>query len=215
VSAVAFAATLSVTSRGLTVYRTCLLTATAAGSTAVFDAWVNQNTPTATGAVTSLNVASQTGQNQRAYLRFDITKCNPAMPSSAAVKLATLRLYGGAPPAACRTHDLFTVASAWNETTITWNNQPFGATINNPVQSQRKSTMAIGTPVGCQNTAGGYGTGWDVTSDVQAFVSGTATNNGWMIRDDVEGSATARLEQYGSKNTAGVAVAPQLLVTYS
>jgi hypothetical protein len=205
-----------VASKRLTVYRTCVLTATAATGTAVFDAWVNQAAPTSLGAATSLNVASQTSGNQRAYLRFDVTKCSPAMPASATVRLATLRLYGGTPPTVCRTHDLFTVTSTWNEATITWNNQPFGTAANNPAQSLRKSSMTVGTPTGCQNQVGGYVTGWDVTTDVQAFVAGTSTNNGWMIRDDVESSgSTARLEQYGSKNSGGVGFAPQLLVTYS
>ena len=216
-SAVAFASSLSVTSKRLTVYRTCLLTATAGTGSAVFDAWVNQGTPTTVTAAASLNVASQNGANQRSYLRFDLTKCTPAIPSTAVVKLSTLRLYGGTPPSQCRTHDLFTVGSAWSEGTITWNNQPFGAAINNPAQGLRKSTLTIGSTTGCQNQVGGYVSGWDVTSDVQSFVTGTAANNGWMIRDDAEASSggSARLEQYGSKESAGVAYAPQLLVTFS
>jgi len=57
-------------------------------------------------------------------------------------------------------------------------------------------------------------TGWDVTADVQAFVSGSATNYGWMIRDDVEGSSTSRAVTFSSKEAANIPRSPQLVVNY-
>jgi hypothetical protein len=212
----AWPASLPVSSKQLTVYRTCVLDATTSAGTAVFDSWVDQRNPTTNNnSSTALQVASNTTRNQRTYTRFDLAKCSPTVPASASVKSATLRLYAGAPTASCRTHDLFSVATSWSETTITWNNQPFGTALNNPAQSQRKSSMTIGTPAGCQNTTTGYVNGWDVTTDVQAFVAGTSTNNGWMIRDDVEGSSTAFLQQYGGKSNNSAVAMPQLLVTYA
>ena len=41
-----------------------------------------------------------------------------------------------------------------------------------------------------------------------------ATNFGWMIRDDAEGSATTRTVTFSSKEQAIVAQAPQLVITY-
>ena len=57
-------------------------------------------------------------------------------------------------------------------------------------------------------------TGADVSTDVGAFVAGTATNNGWMIRDDTESSATARTVTFSAKDLGTLAQAPQLVVTY-
>jgi hypothetical protein len=46
-------------------------------------------------------------------------------------------------------------------------------------------------------------------------VAGAATNFGWMIRDDVEGSASARASTYSTKNLGTLAQSPQLVVTYT
>jgi hypothetical protein len=210
------AAALNLTSQRFTPYRTCTITATPATTTAVLDANVRQATPTTNfGATTTYVVSSGVGANQRLYLKFDLTVCNPAIPSTAIVRLATLRLYATVIPAACRTLDLFPATAAWTEAAITWNNEPFGATINNPPTASRTGSFTIGTPAGCTNQATGtYVTGATVTTDVASFVAGGATNLGWMIRDDVENSATTRSETFSAKELATVGQAPQLVVTY-
>jgi large repetitive protein len=210
------AASVSLTSQSFTPYRTCTLTATPVSTAVVVDANVRQGSATTNfGATTTFSVSSGSGINQRVYLKFNLTSCNPAIPASAIVRLATLRLYMTAVPAACRTLDLFPVAAAWTETAITWNNQPFGTTINNPSTASRTGSFSVGTPVGCQNQAtGSYVTGATVTSDVASFVSGGSTNLGWMIRDDAEGSATTRTSTFSAKELGTVAQEPQLVVTY-
>jgi hypothetical protein len=212
----AFAASLTLTSQTFTPYRTCTITATPATTTAVIDANVRQGSPTTNfGTVTATNVSSGSGINQRAYLRFDLTTCAPTIPSSAVVRLATLRLYLTAVPAVCRTIDLFAATASWTETGITWNNQPFGSAINNPATGSRSGSFTVGTPVGCQNQAtGAYLVGGTVTSDVAGFVAGSVTNFGWMLRDDTEGSATTRTVTFSNKELATVGQAPQLVVTY-
>jgi len=212
----AFAASLTLTSQTFTPYRTCTITATPATTTAVVDANVRQGSPTTNfGTVTSTNVSSGNGINQRAYVRFDLTTCTPPIPSTAVVRLATLRLYLTAVPAACRTIDVFAASATWTETGITWNNEPFGSTINNPPTASRSGSFTVGTPAGCQNQATGtYLVGGTVTSDVASFVLGTVTNFGWMLRDDAEGSATTRTVTFSSKELATVGQAPQLVVTY-
>jgi hypothetical protein len=211
-----FAAGLNLTSQNLTPYRTCTITATPTTTTAVADTTARQGSAASNfGALTTMNVSSGSAVNQRIYLKFDLAGCSPAIPASAVVRLATLRLYMTAVPAACRVLDLFRVTSAWGETTLTWNNQPFGTTINNPPTGSRTGTFSVGTPVGCQNqSAGTYVTGGTVTGDVAGFVAGTATNFGWMIRDDTEGSATTRTATFAAKELATVAQEPQLVVTY-
>jgi hypothetical protein len=212
----AVAASLSLSSKTLTVFRTCVITATPSTSTADIDALVDQATATTThGSTVPMDVESfATNKNRRIYIKFDLTKCSPSIPSSASVKVATLRLYLSALPTACRTEDVFRVTSTWAEGTITWNNQPFGTSVNNPASGSRTSSFSVG-PAACGNTATGYVTGGDVTADVQAFVSSTATNFGWMIRDDVENaSTTARDAQYAPRETNVLTASPQLVITY-
>jgi hypothetical protein len=210
------AASVNLTSRAFTPYRTCTITATPVGTTAVLDTTVRQGSATTNfGATNPVTVSSGTALNQRVYLRFDLTTCSPAIPVSAIVRLATLRLYATAVPAACRTLDIFKVGVAWTEGAITWNNQPFGATINNPATASRSGSFNVGTTAGCQNlAAGAYVVGGTVTTDVASFVSGASTNFGWMIRDDVEGSATTRTETFAAKELGTVAQEPQLVITY-
>lgn len=212
-----FAASLSVASQRFTPYRTCVLTATTTTSTAVIDASVRQATATTNfGTSTTNDVASQSAANRRLYARFDLTLCSPTIASSATIRLATLRLYAAALPAAvCRTIDIFRVTAAWTEAAITWNNQPFGTTINNPASGSRVDSFNVGTQAGCQNaTANAYVVGADVTTDVAAFVAGTATNFGWMLRDDSEGNATALTFTSSAKNLGTASQGPQLVITY-
>jgi hypothetical protein len=210
------AASLSLTSQNLTPYQTCTITATPATTTAVTDTTARQGSPTTNfGALTSLTVSSSNGANQRIYLRFDLTMCSPTIPAAAIVRLATLRLEMSAAPAACRILDLYPVTAAWGETTLTWNNQPFGTTLNNPPTGSRTGTFSVGTPAGCQNQAtGAYVIGGTVTTDVASFVAGTATNFGWMIRDDTEGSSPTRTATFSAKELGTVAQEPQLVITY-
>ncbi len=212
----AAAADLNLTSENLTPYRTCTLTATPATTTSIIDSNVRQGSATSNfGTTTTMLVSSSGAANQRVYIRFDLTACTVAIPATATIRLATLRLFATVLPAACRTVDVFKVTATWAETTITWNNQPFGTTLNNPPTGSRTDSFDIGTPVGCQNlTANAYILGADVTSDVAAFVAGSATNFGWMLRDDVEASATARSSTYATKNLGTVNRAPQLVITY-
>lgn len=211
----ASAASLTLASQPYTPYRTCTLTATPTTTTVERDASVRQQSANNNfGTTTTFDVASANNQNRRAHLFFDVAQCAPAIPSTATVRLATLRLYVTGLPAACRTLDVFRVTAAWAETTLTWNNQPFGTTINNPPAASATDQFAVGTPVGCENRVAGYVTGAIVTADVAAWVAGSATNFGWMIRDDVENSATARTTTFSAKELSTLAQEPQLIITY-
>lgn len=215
-TAQAFAANLNLASQRLTPYRTCVITATPSSSAAVRDASVLQGSPNSNvGTAATTNIATATTTNRRLYVFFDLAGCNPGIPSSAIVRLATLRLFVSGLPASCRTIDLFRVTTAWAEGTITWNNQPFGTALNNPPSASASDTFAAGTPAGCQNHSSGvYAVGANPTADVAAFVAGTATNFGWMLRDDAEGSATLFTQTFSAKNLGTLARAPQLIVTY-
>jgi hypothetical protein len=210
----AFAASLNLGSQSLAVVRTCAVTAATTSTNSVADASVRQASPTSNfGTSTTNDVASASGANRRLYVSFDLSGCTPSIPATATVRVATLRLYASVLPANCRTLDIFRVTSSWTEAGVTWNNQPFGTTINNPAQSARTDSFDAGTPGSCENKAVGYVTGATVTSDVAAFVTGTA-NYGWMIRDDSEDSNQPRTTTFSAKNLGTLAQAPQLVVTY-
>jgi len=214
--AVAHAAGLSVASQTLTPYRTCTLLATPSTTTSVIDASVRQGAATSNfGTATTNNVASSSGANRRLYVKFDLAACSPTIPSTAVIRTATLRNYLTAiPSAVCRTVDIFRVTASWAEGTITWNNQPFGTTVNNPASGTATDTFAVGSAAGCGNASTGvYATGAVVTSDVAAFVAGTA-NFGWMLRDDAEGSASGFTSTLSAKELATASQAPELVVTY-
>jgi len=211
-----FAASLNFTSQALTPYRTCVLSGTPATTTVAIDASVRQGSATSNfGTITTNDIASANAANRRLYVRFDLSQCSPAIASSAVIRLATLRMYATVLPAVCRTVDIFRVTATWTEAGITWNNQPFGTAINNPASGSATDTYGAGTATGCENTAAAsYISGAVVTADVAAFVAGSATNFGWMLRDDVEGSATARTQTYSAKNLGTAGQAPQLVITY-
>ena len=211
----ASAASLTLTSQRFTPVQTCTVTGTPLTTTAVADTNARQATPaTNFGTATTMSVSSGVGVNQRIYIQFSIASCAPAIPASATIRLATLRLFMTAVPAVCRTVDVFRVLAAWGETTLTWNNQPFGTAINNPASGTRTVAFTVGTPAGCTNQAAGYVNGGTVTTDVAAWVAAPATNFGWMLRDDVEDSATTRTATFSAKDLGTLAQAPQLVVTY-
>ena len=211
-----FATSLNLASQPLAAVRTCSVTAATTSTTSVADASVRQASATSNfGTSTTNDVASSSAANRRLYVQFDLSGCRPVIPATATVRLASLRLYASTLPANCRTLDIFRVTAAWTEAGITWNNQPFGTAINNPASGSATDTYNAGTPAGCENlTANSYTTGAVVTADVAAFVAGTATNFGWMLRDDVEGSVTARTQTYAAKNLGTASQAPQLVITY-
>jgi hypothetical protein len=213
--AIGYAAALTVTSQNLTPVRTCVITATPATTATEIDATVKQGSPTTnSGTATTVTVQSGSGANNRLYLQLSLGTCSPAIPASATVRLATLRLYVSARSALCRTLDIFPVTASWAETTITWNLQPFGTTLNNPPTASRTASFNVGNVAGCQNLALGYATGSTVTADVQRYVAGSATNFGWMIRDDTEGSATTYTETFSAKELGTPAQEPQLVISY-
>lgn len=218
------AAALTVTSQRLTVLRTCTLTAYPTTANVEADATVDQSDPTAnSGTATTLVVASRaTGsangeRNQRVYVRFDPGACVDPPPGTAVIAAAWLRLYVTELPETCRTYDVFPVAASWSETAITWSNQPAGASIDSPPSAARTAAATAGAATGCGLTTNDAYLGWDVTADVAAFLTGSAVNHGWEIRDDAESPAGTpqNFVITTAAREAGVpANAPQLEITW-
>ena len=207
------AATLTVTPKNASAFRTCVLTAYPTTSTVLSDTWADENSKTANkGTGITLQVQSKSTGNNRVFLRFDLTKCVPTVASTVTVKTATLRLTLASAPSASRTYSLNRVTgpcpeaatTCWTETGLTWNNQP-------TVAASPTSTLAL-----TSSSAANQYYAFDVTADVAAMVAGSASNYGWRIADSVESAATAVLATFKSKNaTSNAAGAPELVVVYT
>jgi hypothetical protein len=163
------------------------------GSATVYtnkDATVDQNSSGSNfGNDAKLIVDSKaTNLNARSYIGFTL----PSIPSGCSVVDASLRVYQLAANGT-RTIQLLQASGAWAENTITWANQP-GTT---------------GTA-----TTASTGTGWrswDATAHVQAMVAGT--NNGFVLRDQTENSATEYKQEYASDEDSSFGP-PELTVTW-
>jgi hypothetical protein len=204
-SGVGLAASLAITSTKLTTstilaavpISTCTVTPSA-------DSYVDQATlqqGSNFGGVTPLQVeSSQTlallSTNKRSFVKFDLSTCS--IPAVAAVQSATLSVYLSTAPNQNRTWNIDRVTGAWTEGAITWSNQP---------ASTSSTSVATGTTSNVTLQA-------TVTSDVQSFVSGSQTNNGWRFSDSVENSSTVRNGQFKSREGSPAAQRPTLVVNY-
>ncbi len=206
------AATLTVTPKNASAFRTCVLTGYPTTSTAMSDSWVDELLKTSNkGSNTDIRVQSSSLGNNRAFLSFDLTKCVPTIANAATVKKATLRIDLVTDPAGSRTYNLNRVTgpcpeaatTCWTENGLTWNNQP-------AVAASPTSTLALTSSSVKQYYA------LDVTADLAAMVAGTASNYGWRIADSAEGNLTPVLANFKAKETGtNAAGAPQLVVVYS
>jgi hypothetical protein len=207
------AATLTVAPRNHSAFRTCVLTAYSTNSSVSFDAWVDQAAPNSNnGGKATVQLESRSGRNRRAYIRFDLAKCNPAVAASSTVETATLRLSLATAPAASRTYNIYRVTgpcpeaatTCWTQNSLVWNNQP-------TVAAAATSTLALTS----SSATNRYYT-FDVTADAVAMVAGTASNYGWRIADSAEGNATAITAAFEAENaTSNASGAPQLVIVYS
>jgi hypothetical protein len=167
-------------------------TATTVTLTANADSWIDENSVnTNNGSGTTLNVQSRNNnRNQRTLVTFSL----PSMPAGCKIQSATLRLNASA-SASGRTLQALQILGNWTENGVNWNNQP-------------------GTTGTAATTASGSGwREWNVTSIVQAMMSGT--NNGFLIRDAVESDGgSAQQQEFISRENAS-ADKPQLVITYT
>jgi hypothetical protein len=163
------------------------------------DTYVSSQFPTTTYC-TSINMRvghSAAPETARTFIQFDLS----TIPSGSTVNSATLEVYGGfvfgtsSPIIQARQ-----VTSPWSECTVDWNNQPsFSSNI----------IASDSDPVGSTNWWS-----WDVTSLVQNWMSGTATNDGFALVSDDE-SAVRGVWFYTSDDTADAFLKPKLTVNFT
>ena len=169
--------------------------------TAVADATVNSAlASTNFGTGTSLSVSPNTLATQRAFVRFDLTTCSPAIPADAIVQSATLQLTVATVVLATRTINVRSVTASWTEAGVTWSNQPAVAGSN---------TSSAGVTIG---QVAGTVISWTATSDVQSFVTAAASDFGFRLGDSAEGAIAGVALTLNAREAASGR--PQLVVTY-
>jgi hypothetical protein len=195
-AATAFAASLTVNSSRLTSFSvaTTVPTSTCTRNPSA-DSYVSNGLlqgDSNFGGATELHVSGG-GTDKRTFVHFDLS----CLPSTAEVKSAKLRLVLSTAPGQSRTYVANRVSASWVEGSITWNNKP-----------------AVGVSSGnvVTGTTNGVTLEWTVTSDVQAFANGSATNNGWQIADtDESGLVGSQEGRFGSRESASK---PEVVVVY-
>jgi len=94
--------------------------------------------------------------------------------------------------------DAFRVTGSWAEETVTWNNKP-------SIAASKTSTTNL-----LNDTPGWYS--WDVKADVEAFLAGTYTNYGWLLKVE---ELTGNLDQSAYSKETAQAQKPYLKIIYS
>ncbi len=150
------------------------------------DSYVDESMPLSNfGGSTFLSVRSFQNANTRSFVKFTL----PELPPKAIVTRALLRLVPTS--AVPRVYEVSRVQASWNESTITWANQP--------------PALVTGTQINAVME-------WDVTADVLNFYSGTP-NYGWRISDQSENSLVPYETLFGSSEFSGLK--PQLILEYT
>lgn len=139
-------------------------------------------------AVTSYKYLGQP-RNWRTLVEFSLA----GIPGGASIDSATLKLYAFSDIAAGRTYQVHRITGAWTEMGVTWNNQP--AVSPTPVE-------------GDSPTVGGF---WEI--DVTDIFVLNATI-GLRVKDKVETEGAIKETDFYSRERAGTAQDPRLVVEY-
>jgi hypothetical protein len=197
---IGLASSLAVTAAHLTIATKTYGATVSCTLTSDADSYVNKSLATTNfGTALALQVDPDTLATQRAFVHFDLSSCSPAIPSTAIIQSASVRLTIAVLTTATRTVELRPASASWTETGVTWNNQPAVGSVTSSTSVPAAST--VGTVIT-----------WTAPSDVQAFVSGASSNLGWRLGDSSEGVVAGPLLTFNSREAASGR--PQLVVTY-
>jgi len=145
-------------------------------------------------------IYSDVGNNatsaRRTYIKFGLG----TVPANAVVVDADLKLYRyGGFGTDSFTIGLHQVTSAWDEGTITWNIQPT-CSADAEITSNITATIAWKS--------------WDIDTLVQAWLDGSITNYGVVLKDIDEASVNTIAYFYTSDYTADTSKCPKLEIDY-
>jgi hypothetical protein len=139
---------------------------------------------------------SVTSDIRRTYIKFGLG----TVPANAVVVDADLKLYcyGGFGTDSF-TIGLHQVTSAWDESTITWNIQP---------------TFSVDAEITTNITATAAWKSWDIDTLVQAWLDGSITNYGVVLKDIDEASVNTLAYFWTSDYTTDTSKCPKLEIDY-
>jgi len=147
-----------------------------------------------------ISYLSGQARNQRVFVHFNL----PQISTGSTVTLATLYLYMKDAPSADRTYGAHRVdPNDWTEGTgakgsgIDWVTYDGSTSWTTPGGDFLGATSTTAT-----GTTSGVWLDWTVTTDVSAFVAGTASNYGWCIKDATEDEGTEYKSDFYSKETS-------------
>jgi hypothetical protein len=187
---IAVAAANSVIPEKLTIFAYCRLT------NAPIDSYVDQSSAaTNFGGSADLLVRSRSSsRNARTFVQFAPAACS--IPATAQVTAASAGLYMTTPPSSSRTYEIRRVSASWVEGTLTWYNQPAVGGVS--------ATVSTGTTANVRLS-------WAVASDVQAWVDGSAANDGWRVSDQTENASGTGVSALFASDEHGTASSRPLL----
>ncbi len=170
------------------------------------DSWLQQDSPNSnSGNDIANDVKSQSAAERRTVIQFGLA----SVPACATLTNATLRLFVNSNTlATTRTHAAHRLTASWTELGVTWNKRD-GVTNWAAAGGDFAAATATAT------VPGGTGTfvEWNVTADVAAFRAGTATNQGWLVKDASVGTPPDSTVSYASRTNTTVSRRPQLVLT--
>lgn len=159
------------------------------------------------GSNADIYISPWNGCEKRGIVIFDLS----SIPSGAQVTSATLHLHEYSPLGSTRTIGVHRVTSSWTEGGVTWNSRD-GTTDWGTAGGDFISTSTDEKSISWID--GSKWDSWDVTSDASAFVSGTYSNYGWIIKDENESADGDFYWQFKSKEHSSSDLRPKLEVIY-
>lgn len=158
------------------------------------DSYIDANLPNQNyGTLAYMNVSNK-NPVQRSLVQFDLS----SVPAGSTISSATLYLYAST-AASGRTYGAYRITSSWTETAVTYTNQP-------SIAGAATSTAGSGTTMS-----------FSVLADLQAWIQNqTATNYGWLIKDQSEGTGTPlQTSIYTREEGTQTTLRPKLSITYT
>jgi hypothetical protein len=160
------------------------------------DSYVNEASQgTNYGTAATMLVAKGTTAADRSPAQFNLS----GIPAGSTINSATLELYNTVAAAAAVQVDMHHITGTWTETGVTWTSQP----------AYSGTADAIATP-----TVGVGWKTWSVQTVVQAWVSGTYTNYGFLVKCNAEGNP-GRTYTFATRENATTGNRPILRVNYT